>query len=156
MNHWPDKKIFNNVLWDIQQNAMGPESWALTRLVDCHASITQHIDSKDGELALVSARTTDSNWYALTSRRIIGEMNQNAFDVLADRITNCNFGMNPKGHRNVKFAVATITHLDGPPVLIEFETGRAWMAPEYYMSWWIRKYAILDVLKFDQNVETTP
>ena len=155
MTDWPDKKIHNNVIWDIRRHARTPQEWAFTRIAKHDDCVLQKTNRTDGELAIVTARTTGSNWYALTSRRIIGETDNAAFDVSADRITDCDFGRNPKGYNDEQFGIATITHREGMPVQMEYETGGAWMAPEYYMLWWIRKYSILDVLKFDPNVKTT-
>jgi len=154
MNGWPDSKIFNNAIWDIRRHSMAPENWTNTRIENYHEFITKHLDASSGELAIVTAKTLASNWYALTSRRIIGQFENASFDIPAERITKGNFGPNAKGFRDVKIEVATISHLDGPPISLEFETGRAWMAPEYYISWWIRKFPILDVLKYDPNKET--
>ena len=155
MNDWPDNKIFNNAIWDIRSHSMSPDDWKFTRIADYHECIVQHVDVASGELPVVTAKTSPINWYALTSRRIIGETDGTPFCVASDRMTRCDFGKNPKGYNDVETDVAMIEHLDGDSVVMEFETGHAWMAPEYYISWWVRKYVILDILKFDPNTKTT-
>ena len=133
---------------------MSPANWLFTRISEHYDCALPNINRTDGELAIVTARTSEFNWYALTTRRIIGETNNASFDVPAAQIVGCDFGRNAKGYGSQQFALATVTCRDGSQVQLEFETGRAWMAPQYYMSWWVRKYVILDVLKFDPTNKT--
>ena len=154
MNAWPHNKIYNNVHWEILRHSMEPAGWLFTRITNHHESVVRHIDASAGELAVVTAKTAESNWYALTTRRMIGVLDGVNFDIAADKITRCDFGQNAKGHGGVQLATANVTLSGGKSMNFEFETGRAWMAPECYTSWWVRKYAIFDSLKFDPNPKT--
>ncbi|NLS90994.1 MAG: hypothetical protein GXX96_02255 [Planctomycetaceae bacterium] len=156
MTDWPDAKIFNNVTWEIQRHSITPDEWTYTRISNHHGEIIEQLDKATGERAVVTAMTGDTNWYALTTRRIVGEFDCRRFDVSAHLVAAYDFGRNPKGYGEVQFGVATITGVDGVQTCLEFETGRAWMAPEYYFSWWIRKYPRLDVFKFNPDPNATP
>jgi hypothetical protein len=149
MTDWPDTKIYNNVIWEIKRHSMSPESWRFTRIDDYHTEVLDSIVASEGERALVTAVTSDRNWYALTTRRLIGFSLDGPFDIPSHTMTDCRFGSNPKGYNDVPFSIATIFQSGTPTATFEFETGKAWMAPEYYTSWWLRKFRILDVLKFD-------
>lgn len=153
MNESLDNKIYNNVHWHVERHSMDSDSWLFTRITNHHDPALCEIDTSSGERAVVTARTTEFNWYALTTRRITGTFNGVDFNVPANRITQCNFGQNPKGYGGVQLAIALVTDADGNSIEFEFETGRAWMAPEYYTSWWVRKCAILNILKFDPKPE---
>jgi hypothetical protein len=152
MTAWPDDKIYNNAIWDIRRRSMDWASWRFTRLENHFSSVSTLLDEDSGERVIVSAITLSGNWYAMTTRRLVGMHAGATFDVLATDMTDCTFGDNPKGHGNVPTDVATITVRDAPLATFEFETGKAWMAPEHYTTWWIRKYPIIDNLRFDPAV----
>lgn len=149
MNPWPDERIYNNAIGDIRRHSMNPELWRYTRIKDHHHEVLDSYDATNGERAVVTAVTSNGNWYALTTRRLVGVSYDGPFDVPAHRITDCTFGDNAKGYGNVELSIATITQPEFDSVTFEFETGTAWMAPQYWVSWWIRKFPILDILKFD-------
>jgi hypothetical protein len=149
MNSWPDDKIYNNVVWDIRRSSMTPELWRYTRIADHHDEVLDSYVPFTGERPIVTALTSTGNWYALTTRRLTGVSFDDPFDVSAHLVTACNFGDNPKGYNNKELAIATIFQSGVAAATFEFETGKAWMAPENYVSWWIRKFPILDVFKFD-------
>jgi hypothetical protein len=152
MTDWPDDKIYNNAIWDIRRRSMDSESWRFTRLQDHFSCVSTSLDGESGERVIVSAKTLSGNWYAMTTRRLVGMYCGRAFDVLAKEMTDCTFGDNPKGHGNVPTDVATIIVRGASSASFEFETGKAWMAPEHCITWWIRKYPILDSLRFDPAV----
>ena len=149
MNAWPDEKIYNNAIWDIRRSSMTPEQWRCTRIENHYEQVLESLECAEGERIVVSAITSDTHWYALTTRRLVGVSRDGAFDVAAHLMTNCTFGDNPKGHNDVQLSIAKISQCDGVSATFEFETGKAWMAPQNYVSWWIRKFPILDVFKFD-------
>ncbi len=148
MNPRPDEKIYNNVIWDIRRSSMTPENWRYTRIENHHDEVLNLFGASDGERAVVTAITSNANWYALTTRRLVGVSYDGPFDIPAHLMTDCTFGDNPKGYDNVTLSVATISQSGVATATFEFETGKAWMAPENYVSWWIRKFPILDVFKF--------
>lgn len=149
MNPWPDEKIYNNVIWEIRRHSMDPELWRYTRIKNHHDEVLASYGPANGERAVVTAVTSDGNWYALTTRRLVGVSYDGPFDVPAHLMTDCTFGDNAKGYGNVELSIATVKQRANGSVTFEFETGKAWMAPEYYVSWWVRKFPILDVFKFD-------
>ena len=128
---------------------MSPESWRFTRIDNHHEKVLDSYVASDGERAVVTAVTSDNNWYALTTRRLVGVSFDGPFDVSAHLMTDCKFGDNPKGFDDVSLSIATIFQSGEAKATFEFETGKAWMAPQNYVSWWIRKFPILDVFKFD-------
>jgi hypothetical protein len=149
MSSWPDEKIYNNAIWEIRRHSMNPESWRYTRIDNHHSDLVDSCGAADGERPIVTAVTCNGNWYAFTTRRLVGVFRDGAFAVPAHLMTDCSFGDNAKGYGNVELSIATISQGEDAPVTFEFETGKAWMAPEYYVSWWIRKFPLLDVFKFD-------
>ena len=149
MNSWPDEKIYNNAIWEIRRHSMNPELWCYTRIENHHEEVLHAYTASGGERAIVTAATSNGNWYALTSRRLVGVSNDGPFDVAAHLMTGCDFGGNPKGYKVIELSVATVFESGVAAATFEFETGKAWMAPEYYVSWWIRKFPILDVFKLD-------
>ena len=149
MTDWPDTKIYNNAIWDIKRHSMSPEAWRFTRIENYHTEVLDSFVASEGERAVVTAVTSDRNWYALTTRRLIGFSFDAPFDIPAQAMTECRFEGNPKGTKDVPLSIATIFQSGTPAATFEFETGKAWMAPEYYVSWWLRKFRMLDVLEFD-------
>ncbi len=149
MNDWPDTKIYNNAIWYIKRHLMSPETWRFTRIENYHTEVLDSFVASEGERAVVTAMTSERNWYALTTRRLIGCSSDGTFDIPAHTMTDCRFGSNPKGYSDVELSIATIFQMGTPVATFEFETGKAWMAPEYYATWWVRKFKLIDVLKFD-------
>ena len=80
MTDWPDEKIYNNVIWEIRRNLMTPDQWAFTRIAGHHKEIADRLDSTTGERLVVTALTAGSNWYAMTTRRVVGQYNGDRFN----------------------------------------------------------------------------
>ena len=150
MDDWPDTKIRNNADWYIRKHAMDPESWRYTRLADHHPEVVSHFGLQSGELLIVTSYISDSSWYALTTRRIVGTHDGSDIDLAATDISDDRFG-NFKGYGDAQTEVMVLIDTAQRASRLEYETGKASMGPIYYFRFWSIKYAILDMLKDDPH-----
>ena len=142
MDDWPDTKIRNNLDWYIRKHVMDPESWRYTRLADHHAEVIHHAGLQTGEIPIVTSHISDSSWYALTTRRIIGTLDGTDVDLTATNITDEKFG-NFKGYGNALTEIMVIVRSGQPDTRLEYETGKASMAPIYYFKFWEKSFLYL-------------
>jgi hypothetical protein len=149
MSGWPDAKIRSTALWYIGKHTMDPPTWRYTRIGDGHPEVLSRAGLEPGELSLVSFFLSKASWYGLTTRRVVGSYSGRDVSVAAPDIVRDDFGDNPKGYGGVELQVMTLRHANGEEFALQFEAGRAWMAPIYYFSYWKIKYPILDKLKDD-------
>ncbi len=150
MIDWPDEKIRNNASWYIQKHSTDPESWRYTHISRGHPEVRKRCGLQLGELVIVTSFISDASWYALTSRRIIGLYrgklsDLQAVDVIEDKFRNF------KGYRGVETEIMTLRRTGQPDTQLEYETGKASMAPMYYFRFWAIKYPVLDKLRHDPN-----
>jgi len=150
MDDWPDTKIRNNAVWYIRKHAMDPESWRYTRLAEHHPEIVHRSGLQSGELPIVTSHISDSSWYALTTRRIIGTYDGCDINCAATDISEDRFG-NFKGYGDAQTEKMILVRTGLPDLRLEYETSKASMAPIYYFRFWSIKYPILDKLKDDPN-----
>ncbi len=148
MDDWPDRKIRNNAEWYICKHAMHPESWRHTRLAKHHPDVIHRAVLQDGELPIVSSYISDSSWYVLTTRRIIGAYAGDSVELSATDVCSDKFG-NFKGYGTAQTEVMALTNNGKRTSRLEYETGKASMAPIYYFRFWSIKYPIINKLKDD-------
>jgi hypothetical protein len=146
MSGWPDEKIRSTALWYIGKNTADPPTWRYTRVGDAHAEVLSRAAWEPGELSIVSFFLSESSWYVLTTRRVVGaysghEVKAAALDVLAQRFGNF------KTYDGAAVEVMALQFADGKEAALQYETGPASMAPVYYFRYWEIKYPILEKLK---------
>src|SRR5688572_20859066 len=93
MGNWPDAKIRSTAIWYIGKHAMDLPAWRYTLVGEAHSEVLSHAKLEPGELSLVSFLATETNWYLLTTRRVIGALFERrvrvaALDILEDRFGN--------------------------------------------------------------------
>ena len=141
-----DEKVARICLASIRKSSLDVDSWLHTRLAELHPEIISLVGLKNGELPIVSCFFSAASWYVLTSRRVIGQYFGHGVDIPTADITQTGFG-NFKGYGGKAIEVATINIPEERELRIEYETGKASMAPIYYFQFWDRKFQHLDILK---------
>jgi hypothetical protein len=94
----------------------------------------------------VSFFLSQQSWYLLTSRRVLGSYSGLSVEVAALDIVKDDF-VDPKGHNGSEIEVVTCWSANGSKAVLQYETGRASMAPIHYFRYWKLKYPILDKLR---------
>lgn len=150
MSDWPHQKIWNIATWYIRKHAMEPSSWAYTRLSNHDNDLMDRAQLTENELPIVSCQISTDSWYVLTTRRVTAEHAGDYVDTLATDIEREGLG-DFKGHDGARTRPLSLVLNGGERKTIEYETGRASMAPIYYFSFWGLKYPILEKLKFDPS-----
>jgi len=146
MEDWPDEKIRSTALWYIGKHSMDPATWPYTLIGGSHAEVASRAELQLGELPLVSFFLSEESWYVLTTRRILGRFSGEPVEVPALDVLEDHFG-NFKGFRGRETEIMRLKLVGGGEVRLEYETGRASMAPIYYFRYWKIKFPILDKLK---------
>lgn len=155
---WPHAKIRATALWFIGKHSMDPPTWRYTLLGDAHSEVLGRVVLEPGERPLVSFSFSETSWYLFTTRRVLGEYAGERVEAAARDVLGSE-SRDPKGRRGAELAVMTL-HIDvGEDVPLrkaplQIETGRACMAPIYYLRYWKFKYPILDRLKDDPAAGT--
>ena len=126
----------------IRKHSMNAEQWRHTLMGQLH-SMNPELNA--GELPIVSIYISAASWCVLTTRRVFGVYYGHSVEVDADEISETNFG-NFKGHGDKQIEVMTIRTPAAREFRLEYETGKASMAPIYFFAFWKRKYPILDKL----------
>ncbi len=146
MSDWPDAKIRSTALWYIGKHTMDPPTWRYTRVGDVHPEVLSRAEVEPGELPLVSFFVSEASWYLLTTRRVVGSCSGQNVRVTAIDVLEDHFG-NFKGFGGAKLQIMRLRLAHGEEPVLQYETGRASMAPIYYFRYWKIKYPILDKLK---------
>jgi len=155
MSDWPDAKIRSTALWYIGKHTMDPPTWQWTLVGAAHPEVLARVELEPCELPLVSFSVSNATWYLLTTRRVLGHHSGRRVRVGALDVLENNFG-DFKGHGGAKLQVMTLRLAGGREAALQYETGRASMAPIYYFRYWTIKYPILDKLKAEPNAAPDP
>ena len=153
MTDWPDQKICSTALWYIEKAAMDPPTWRHTRIGKCHPEVSSRVQLQPGELVVVSSFLSDASWYLFTTRRILGSYGGQGVEMVALDVLDFDFA-NFKGYGQLDILqddflkscgeketeVMTLRHVSGIEARLEYETGRASMAPIFYMRYWKIKF----------------
>jgi hypothetical protein len=99
-----------------------------------------------GELPLVSFFFAEASWYLLSTRRVLGSYADQNVDVAALDVHADHFG-NFKGVGGAKTELMTLRLTNGFEATLQYETGKASMAPIYYFRYWNIKYPVLGRLR---------
>jgi hypothetical protein len=150
MSDWPDAKIRSTALWYIGKHTMDPPTWRFTLVGEAHPESLGRAEPEPGELPLVSFLFSETSWYLLTTRRVVGELSGRRVGAAALEVLEDRFG-NFKGYGGAELEVMTLRLAGGREAALQYETGRASMAPIYYFRYWKIKYPILDKLKAEPN-----
>jgi hypothetical protein len=150
MSDWPDAKIRSTALWYIGKHTMDPPTWRYTLVGNAHPEVLSRAELGPGELPLVSFFLSEASWYVLTTRRVIGAYSGQRVQPGALDVLDARFG-NFKGYGGTELEVMTLRLASALQAALQYETGRASMAPMYYFRYWKIKYPILDKLKAEPN-----
>lgn len=155
MDDWPDAKIRATALWYIGKHAMDPPTWRYTLVGSAHSEVLGRTELEPRELPLVSFQFSDASWSLFTTRRVVGEYSGRRVNVAALDILEHRFG-NFKGYGGAELEVVTLRLAGGQEAALQYETGRASMAPIYYCRYWKFKYPILDKLRDEPGAAVDP
>lgn len=146
MDQWPDAKIRSTALRYINKHTINPSAWAATSVGEIHPKLLTAVTLKLGELPIVSCFHSESSWYVLSTRRVLGVCAGQAVDVAAPEIVENHFG-NFKGHRHSTSELMLLRLANGRVLELEYEAGPASMATIYYFRYWAIKHPVLAKLK---------
>lgn len=146
MSDWPHAKIRSTALAYIGKHAMDPGTWRYTLIGGAHPEVAFRIRLEYGETSLVSFWLGHESWYLLSTRRVIGCYAGKCIDAAALDVREDHFG-DFKGVRGVELELMKFRLITAGDVTLQYETGRASMAPIYYFRYWWTKYPILSKLR---------
>jgi hypothetical protein len=148
MSDWPDSKILSTALWYIGKHTMDPPTWRYTLVGEAHVEVFSRAELEPGEFPLVSFFFSEASWYLLATRRVLGAYAGRRVSVPALAVGEDRFG-DFKGYNGAELEVMKLRLASAEEFLLQYETGRASMAPIYYFLYWKVKYPILDKLKVE-------
>jgi hypothetical protein len=148
MTEWPDAKIRSTALWYIAKALMDPMLWRFTLVGNAHPGVLARTGLGAEESPLVSFFLSEASWYVLSTRRVFGSYSSREIAVAALDVLEADFG-DFKGFRGARVEVMTLRQASGLDACLQYETGRAAMAPIHYFRYWKLKYPILDKLRSD-------
>ena len=120
--------------------------WRYTLVGAIHDSIARHLQTQSGELPVVSCLISDESWYLFTTRRIMGKYMGTEVQVVPAEVVEDRYGDNPKNFGKPGTDVMTLKLINATEANLAYETGKALMAPIYYMKFWKTKVPVLDKL----------
>lgn len=145
MNEWPDEKIRSTSLRYINKHVMDPSTWRVTIVGEMHPSLSSLVRIKPGEFPIVSAFHSESSWYVLSTRRVLGAYHDEVIDEAVLDVVQHKFG-NFKGLGQTTIEIMSLEVSGGRIAELEYETGKASMAPIYYFRYWAVKCPVLNKL----------
>ena len=142
MENWPDQKIRKLSVRYIEKASMDPVSWRFTLIGKAHPALSGVVKMQAGELPIVSSFISENSWYLFTTRRVVGTYQGQKVELASVDCTRDSYG-NFKGYGKQETEVMTLNHSGDEKAMLEFETGKASMAPIYYFRFWSIKYPVL-------------
>ena len=130
---------------------MDPATWRFTLIGAVHPTVAERVAMQEGELPIVSSLISDESWYLFTTRRILGTYGGQRYEAAPADIIKYRVG-NFKGYGHEETDIMRLMFPDGSELELEYETGRASMAPIHYCLFWRLKYPVLDKLRFDPRL----
>ncbi|RYD67690.1 MAG: hypothetical protein EOP83_02345 [Verrucomicrobiaceae bacterium] len=124
---------------------MDPEEWRFTRIGELHPEIPRCLSLEPEELAVVSAFLSPGSWYVFTTRRVVSHLDGETQSLDPSGGLREWFG-NFKGIGEISCDVAILSAPSGARLRVEYETGKASMAPIYAARYWSQKHPILHKL----------
>jgi|ERR1017187_4806138 hypothetical protein len=147
-----DEKINDIAVAMIRRKSIDPENWRFTCFGGLHTLLTQKFQPRSGEFVVASAQISPENWYAFITRRLVCCFNGQHGEAVLSKLEQVQFG-NFKGYgpkplqsERVPSEVAIFNFSDGSELKIQYETGKASMAPIYAAKFWQNKTPISDKL----------
>lgn len=133
-----DEKIQDIAVAMIRRCSMDSEEWRFTRIGELHLDIHGCFSLELGELPLVSAFLSPGSWYVFTTRRVVSHLDGETQSLDPSDGLEAQFG-NFKGVGDIFQQVATFSTPSGAALRLEYETGKASMAPIYATRYWARR-----------------
>jgi hypothetical protein len=117
----------------IRRHSMDVATWRETSIAELRPSLANRVQLRDGESVLVSFSGSETDWYVLTSQRVLGVSGGDAYDVSVDAIRDYELDQFklPDGQYGT-FDLRLIL-ADGSKVKVRCEAGKASMAPIYFV-----------------------
>ncbi len=137
-----DIKAHQLCVKSIERHSMDVQDWQHTVIAQMHDGLP---GLQADELPIVSIYFSPLSWSVLTNRRVLGAYYSHKIEIDVSKISETNFG-NFKGYGGKRVEVMTLRSLGSQEFRLEYETGKASMAPIYYFSFWKKKYPIIDKL----------
>ena len=151
MKDYQDKKIRKHIVRYIRKASGDVSEWKYTKIDEAHEKVLKKIEIAPGEFPIVSFYLSENSFYLLTTRRVAGFYDKREVEFFPTYIKQDNFGnfkgLNSELYRYKHIEVVTFD-VEGENYCqrLQFETGKASMAPIYYFRWWEIKYPIFDKL----------
>jgi len=130
-----DEKIQDVAVAAIRRKSMDPGEWRFTRIGEIHPEIRERLPLEAGELPVASAFLSPDSWYVFTTRRIVSHLDGETRSLDPSGGLEARFGMF-KAIGEISQQVATLSTPSGATFRLEYETGKASMAPIYAASYW--------------------
>lgn len=153
MAEWPDEKIRNIALWYIEKASMDPATWRFTLIETAHPVVSERVVMQEGELPVVSCFISEDSWYLFTTRRIVGSYGGQKYEAAPAEVIEYHV-RNFKGYGHQETDIMRLALPGDAELQLEYETGKASMAPIHYMLFWRLKFPVLDRLRFDPRVQS--
>lgn len=150
MSDWPDQKIRSIAVSMILRASKVPATWRFTWIDRVHPAVSEKVVLWEEELPIVSCFISEVSWYVLTTRRILGFYSGQRYEAVPNQILDTYFG-DFKGTAGQETELMRLKVPGGVALQLEYETGKASMAPIYYLRFWKYKYPILDRLRPDPS-----
>lgn len=146
MSDWPDEKIRSTSLRYITKHLMDTSTWRATVVGAMHPELGLSVEMKPGESPIVSCFHSEASWYVLSTRRVLGACRGRAVDLAVLDVAKQSFG-DFKGHGGSATEFMNLESANGQSAWLEYECGKASMAPIYYFRYWTIKYPVLNKLQ---------
>ena len=122
---------------------MEPLSWSWTSIAAMRPDLAHRVFLHEHERPITSAFNSEKSWYAFTTRRIVACYEGGIQEIdprYGIKMTAGNFkGLGAGGMGSVPTEIMRIRALDSAESLaLEYETGKASMAPIYACQFWER------------------
>jgi hypothetical protein len=124
---------------------MDIDTWKWTSLDSIPSALGSDLVLSPEELPTVGCFLGSSNWYVMTTSRVVGHNDLGPFEFDPRAAVSWHWG-DFKGLGFVELEVLKVTLGDEHYVELTYETGKAAMAPIYYERFWAIKYPVLDRL----------
>jgi hypothetical protein len=118
---------------------MEPESWRWTLIGTPHPEVAALVTLQAGEVPIVSCHISGTSWYLFTTRRVVGCFRGTNVEFDPTDVIDHDWA-NFKGYGGVSTASMVLKRQSNADVSIEYETGKASMAPIYYLRYWTFHY----------------
>ncbi len=123
---------------------MDMDTWKYTRIDNIHPEIIKQKVKKD--YVVLSCAIDEENWWLATVDEIIGKYNGLQFKFNPKSNFNEKSG-NFKGYGDIEAETMEITVPKSDVIKFYYETGKASMAPIYYLRFWRFRYPVIAKLK---------